>query len=255
MQQSNLYVIVFSAILTVVLGGLLSLANQGLKPLQQRAEELDTKKKILRSVTDIAGKKGPEVIAHYEETIKSIVVDIDGNVVEKDEKGAPIIAENVNIGKNFKKTADQREYPVFIFHKAGDESAVEAYILPVYGRGLWGPIWGYLALDIDLNTIKGVSLDHAKETAGLGARITAPEVQERYIGKKIFDDAGTLLSVSMLKGESNAQSALDEHHIDGMAGATITAKGVNFMLLDYLGHYRNFMEKTGGQAGKVASIN
>ena len=252
MQQSNTYVIIFSAVLTIILGGLLSLANQGLKPMQQRSIELDTKKKILGSVTEIKGKKGEALLDFYKETITSSVIDIEGNVVEKNEKGEPIIAENVNIVKNFKKPAEEREYPVYIYHAAGKPEAVEAYILPVIGKGLWGPIYGFVALDTDLNTIKGVALDHDKETPGLGARITSPDVQARYAGKKIFDATGNLISVSMLKGENNSPQALDDHHIDGMSGATITAYGVNEMLIDYLGHYKKFIEKKG--SNKVASL-
>lgn len=252
MQQSNTYIIIFSAVLTIVLGGLLSLANQGLKPMQQKSIELDTKKKILGSVTDIKGKKGDEVLGFYKETIASSVIDIEGNAVAQNEKGEPIIAENVNIVKNFKKPAEERQYPVYVFHEAGKPEAVEAYILPIYGKGLWGPIHGFIALETDLNTIKGVALDHNSETPGLGARITEKEVQARYVGKKIFDEAGELLSVSMLKGENNTPQALDDHHIDGMSGATITANGVNAMFLDYLGHYKKFIEKKG--SNKVASL-
>ena len=254
MQQSNLYVIVFSAILTIILGGLLSLANQGLKPMQQKSVELDTKKKILGSVTDLKGKKGNEVLSMYEQTISSSVVDIEGNPISKDEKGDELAAEDVDIAKNFKKDAADRQYPVFIYHEPGDPTGVEAYILPVFGKGLWGPIYGFVALDTDLNTIKGISLDHDKETPGLGARITGSDVQDRYIGKKIFDDDGDLMSVSMLKGENNSAEALDEHHIDGMSGATITGKGVNDMLLNYLGHYQKFIEKKSNSTSDVASL-
>lgn len=254
MQQSNTYVIVFSAILTIVLGGLLSLANQGLKPMQDKSVELDTKKKILGSVTDLKGKKGNEVLSLYDQSISSTVVDLEGQPVEKDEKGGEIVAEDVSIAKNFKKPADQRHYPVFVFHAAGNEDQVEAYILPVFGKGLWGPIYGFVALDTDLNTIKGISLDHDKETPGLGARITSKEVMERYIGKKIFDEAGGLVSVSMLKGENNSAEARDEHHIDGMSGATITGKGVNAMLMDYLGYYQRFLEKKSGASNTITSL-
>ncbi|MCG8310455.1 MAG: NADH:ubiquinone reductase (Na(+)-transporting) subunit C [Cytophagales bacterium] len=240
--------------LTIVLGGLLSMANQGLKPKQQRSVELDTKKKILGSVTDLGKKKGQEVLDLYKETIESSVYDIEGNIIETDEKGAQIIAENVNIAKNFKKPAEQRLYPVFIYHAPGNKEAIEAYILPVFGKGLWGPIYGFVALDTDLNTIKGISLDHDKETPGLGARITGKDIQARYVGKKIFNESGNLVSVSMLKGESNTQEALDAHHIDGMSGATITGKGVNNMLLDYFGYYQKFMEKKGTATNKVASL-
>jgi Na+-transporting NADH:ubiquinone oxidoreductase subunit C len=237
-----------------VLGGLLSLANQGLKPLQQKSVELDTKKKILGSVTDLKGTKGNEILDLYNQSIASSVIDINGNPIEKDDKGADLKAEDVNIAKNFKKDAEERQYPVFVYHAPGKPEAVEAYILPVFGKGLWGPIYGFVALDTDLNTIKGISLDHDKETPGLGARITGVDVQERYIGKKIFDDSGSLVSVSMLKGENNSAASLDEHHIDGMSGATITGNGVNDMLLNYLSYYQKFIEKKGGSASKVASL-
>lgn len=254
MQQSNLYVIVFSAVLTIVLGGLLSLANQGLKPMQEKSIELDTKKKILSSVTDLRRKKGNEVLSMYEETIASSVVDIEGNAIEQNEKGEPIVAEDVNIEKNFKKPVEERSLPVFIYHSPGNRDDVEAYIFPLYGKGLWGPIYGFIALDTDLNTVKGISLDHDAETPGLGARITSNEIQERYIGKEVFDDSGNLISVSMLKGENNSAEALDVHHIDGMSGATITGKGVNAMLLNYLGYYQNFIEKMKPASNKMASL-
>jgi Na+-transporting NADH:ubiquinone oxidoreductase subunit C len=230
------------------------LANQGLKPQQQRSVELDTKKKILSSVTDLQGKKVNEVFDLYGQTIESKVVNIDGEEVETNSEGEPVVAENVDIAKNFKLPPDERLFPVFIYHSPGNKDATEAYILPIFGKGLWGPIYGFVALDTDMNTIKGISLDHDKETPGLGARITSNDVQERYIGKKVFDDSGQLVSVSMLKGESNAPEVLDEHHIDGMSGATITANGVNEMLKNYLEYYRDFIEKNEGANREMASL-
>jgi Na+-transporting NADH:ubiquinone oxidoreductase subunit C len=253
-QQSNTYVIVFSAVLTIVLGGLLSLANQGLKPRQQRSIELDTKKKILSSVTDLKGKKSDEVFELYGQTIESKVVNIDGEEVGTGAEGQTVVAENVNIAKNFKLPPEERMYPVFIYHTPDNKDVPEAYILPIFGKGLWGPIYGFVALGTDMNTIKGISLDHDKETPGLGARITSDDVQARYIGKKIFDDSGQLVSVSMLKGESNPSEVLDEHHIDGMSGATITANGVNDMLMNYLEYYLDFIEKNERSIKDMASL-
>jgi len=253
-QQSNTYIIVFSAVLTIVLGGLLSLANQGLKPMQQKSEELDTKKKILSAVTDLKGVKGNEVLEKYSQSIESIVVNMDGEKVEKDEKGIDIVAENVNVAKNFKKAPEDRLYPVFKYHKAGDKDAVEAYIFPVYGKGLWGPIWGFIALDTDLNTIKGVSFDHKTETPGLGARITTKEISDRYTGKKVYDDSGDIASIVMLKGENNPSSKLDAHHIDGMSGATLTANGVNEMLVDYFLYYQGYMKKAKSNATEKVAL-
>jgi len=253
-QQSNTYIIVFSAILTIVLGGMLSVANQGLKPRQQKSIELDTKKKILGAVTDLQNIKGNEILDMYGKSIESIVVDMNGDIIEKDEKGANIVAENVNIAKNFKKSPEERMYPVFKFHKAGDKDAIEAYIFPVYGKGLWGPIWGFIALETDLNTIKGTSFDHKTETPGLGARITSAEIRNRYNGKQVFDDNGNLVSIIMLKGENHPQSSLDNHHIDGMSGATLTGNGVNDMLESYFKHYQGYINKSKNATNKVALL-
>lgn len=254
MQQSNTYIIVFSAVLTIILGGLLSLANQGLKPMQQKSVELDTKKKILGAVSDLSGKKANEVLELYGESIESIVVNIDGELIEKDEKGAVLIAENVDIAKNFKKAPEDRYYPVFKYHKVGNKDDVESYIFPIYGRGLWGPIWGFIAMETDLNTIKGTSFDHKTETPGLGARITSVEVRNRYNGKKVFDESGKLVSISMLKGEKNSAKVLDEHHIDGMSGATLTANGMNDMLESYFKYYQGYINKSKSTTDKVALL-
>ena len=122
--------------------------------------------------------------------------------------------------------------------------AAEAYIFPVYGNGLWNNIFGYVALEGDLNTIKGTSFGHVQETPGLGARISDKEIQNRFVGKKIFDDGGTLVSVAMLKGEIGDPSAFGDHEVDGLSGATLTAKGVNAMLLQYFQGYEAYIKRT-----------
>ena len=253
-QQSNTYIIVFSAVITIILGGLLSFANQGLKPKQQKAIELDTKRQILSAVMDVEGLKGNDILSTYDQSITGVVVDINGNTVEKNDKGEAIKADKVDIAANYKKTPDKRIYPVFEFHEKGKPDNVEAYILAVYGHGLWRPIWGYVALDPDLNTIKGATFDHETETPGLGARITSKEVQMRFKGKKIFDDKGDLESVAMLKGEHHPASDLDAHHVDGMSGATLTGKGLTNMLASYFKYYKAFIDKTAKDKNKVASL-
>ena len=231
----------FSIALTVVLGFLLSWTSVQLGPLQKIQVELDTKTKILSAVMEIS-KEDP-VLDIYSQRIQSLVVDIDGNVIEKDDKGATLIAENVNIEKNYKLSPEERQYPVFKFMNETDPEKVDYYILPLYGKGLWDVIWGFVALEGDLNTIKGAVFDHKGETPGLGARITESLVQTRYQGKQIYGSGGELISVSMLKGEQNTPSQLDEHHVDGMSGATITANGVNDMVKNYLGYYEAYLKK------------
>ena len=243
MQQSNAYIITFSVILTVVLGLLLSGTAQLLGPRQQEAIALDKKKQILGAVIsgdEISAMSPQEVNQYYESHIGATVVDINGKeVTEKD--GVAVSAENVDVAKNYKLPAEDRLYPVFIYHEEGDDSKVKSYILPLYGAGLWDAIWGYLALDTDMNTVGGITMAHAGETPGLGARITTPEVQSRYSGKEIFNESGELVGVEMQKGEGKDYSS-EPHKIDGMSGATITGTGVNNMVKSYLSHYKAYIE-------------
>lgn len=240
MRQSNAYVIGFAAILTVVLGGLLALAATGLKEPQQAAVKLDTRTKILSAVMNIS--KEDNVHQIYEERIRSKVVNIEGDEVERLETGEPAIAEQIDIGRQFRKAPEDRLYPVFLFVNKDDPEQVDAYIVPVYGNGLWDRIWGFVALEPDLVTVRGVRFDHAGETPGLGARITDEGVQDRYVGKKIYDDLGELVSIEMVKGETNNPSLYDEYHVDGMSGSTLTAKGVNNMLRNYFSYYENYFK-------------
>lgn len=249
MQQSNTYIILFAVGLTIVIGGLLSITSVTLKPLQDKQVELDTKRSILSAVMDVSSVEDPnEILRIYSENIKSFVVDYDGNIVETDAKGNPVVAEKVNVAKNSKLPQDERQYPVFQSMKGGN---ADAYIFPMYGQGLWDWIAGFVAIDKDLNTIRGISFSHKSETPGLGARITDAEVQGRYVGKKIYDPSGTLVSVDMIKGEKGLP--LDDHHVDGMSGATMTGNGVNAMMMKYLSSYQNFITKV-KSGDKVAAL-
>lgn len=241
MRQSNTYVLVFTAIMTVVIGGVLSFASQVLAPAQKRSIELDTKTQILGAVMTV-DKKKDDVLGIYGDRIKSFVVDINGNRIETDDKGNPIVAENVNVLKNYKKDPADRQYPVYEYMNADNPDQIDAYIFPVYGAGLWNAIYGYVALESDLNTIKGVSFGHVQETPGLGARIGDKEVQDRFKGKTIFE-GDQLVSVEMVKGETRNPDLYGPHQVDGLSGATLTAKGVNEMLKSYLGSYSVFIEK------------
>ncbi len=252
MQRSNTYVIIFSLILTIILGGLLSLASEGLKPAQKKAEEFATKKQILSAVMEIDPKDN--ILQIFDDRISSIVVDANAELVETDRDRKPLDAANLDIEKEFKREPDERFYPVFRFHEKDDPENISAYIFAFYGNGLWDNIWGYIALETDMNTITGAVLDHKSETPGLGARITEQLVQDRYRGKKIFNEEGVLVSVTMLKSENNPPSVLDEHNINGMSGATITAKGVNRMIKNYFEDYLPYINKLKEKDRKVARL-
>jgi Na+-transporting NADH:ubiquinone oxidoreductase subunit C len=230
-RQSNLYIVIYAAILTVVCGGLLAFAAQALKPKQDANVELERKKNILSTVMEI--KEGDNIEQIYNEKVKEMVINFEGNAVES------VKASSVDIAKEYKKKPEERMLPLYEFRDASGK--VDFAVLPVYGFGLWNDIWGFVALKEDFNTIQGVKFQHKGETPGLGARIESDDIQSRYKGKSIFD-AEVLQSVVMQKGEGFDYSS-DTHKVDGMSGATLTAKGVNNMLSDYFSCYKSYLKK------------
>lgn len=232
MRQSNLYIVLYAAALTVVCGGLLALASEGLKEKQQANIELEQKKNILSTVMDLP--KGANIEELYAKKVKSFVVGAQGKIIEG------VQAKDVVVLAEYKKPADQRKLPVYEFRNESNPEKIDFVVLPVFGFGLWDNIWGFVALQADLNTIQGVSYQHKGETPGLGARIDSKEIQERYKGKSIYDN-NNLVSVVMMKGEGVDYSN-DKHKVDGMSGATLTAKGVNNMLAQYLSLYENYLK-------------
>lgn len=221
----------YAAILTIVCGGLLAIASEGLKERQQANIELERKSNILSTVMQVGNDVN--VAEEYDKRVKAFVVDYAGNEV------AGVLPASVNIEAEYKKPAEKRLLPVYEFRNA--ENEIEYVVLPLHGFGLWDKIWGYVALQADLNTIQGTVFQHKGETPGLGARIASAEIQDRYKGKKVFE-GDQLASVEMMKGEGNDYSA-DPHKVDGMSGATLTGKGVNNMLKDYLVCYSNYLKK------------
>ncbi len=235
MRQSNGYIVFYSAMLTIVCGGVLAFASQALKPRQDANIELERKSNILSTVMTL--EEGADITKLYESRIRELVIDFSGNLVDKK-------AADVNIGVEYKKQPEERLLPVYEFISATDSGKVENAVIPVFGFGLWNTIAGFVALESDFNTIKGVSYSHVGETPGLGARIATSEIQDRYKGKQIFQ-AATLVSILMQKGEG-IDYANDPHKVDGMSGATLTAKGVNNMLKEYFGCYQKYLEKNKG---------
>lgn len=259
MRQSNGYIILFTLIMTVLVGGILAGASQFLAPAQQKSIELETKSQILGAVRNfVTINKGDNILEIYNKRISSTVVDYNGNEITTDAKGNPIVAEKVDVLKNYKQAPENRQYPVFKLMNESNPEQIDAYIVPVYGNGLWDRIWGYVALDAKLETIVGATFDHKAETPGLGQRIATQEIQDRYVGKKIYNEQGEFVSVNMMKGEHGGGSSSidyykeDPHQVDGMSGATLTGNGVNNMLKNYLGAYQNYFKKILGSKTEMA---
>ncbi len=187
MRQSNLYIIIYSGILTIVCGGLLALAAEGLKEKQQYNIDMEQKKNILSTVIEL--KDGDDINAVYSKKVKAFVVDFQGNVKEG------MQPKDVNLAAEYKKAPADRLLPVYEFKSESDPNKTEYVALPVFGYGLWNNIWGFVALKSDLNTIQGVKFQHAGETPGLGARIESDQdVQDRYKGKPFTTTESWFLS-------------------------------------------------------------
>ncbi len=232
MRQSNLYIILYSAGLTIFCGAILAFASISLKDKQDANIALEQKGNILATVVSLEEDAPIEKI--YAQRIRGFVLDYNGNEVAGEPSKIVVAAE-------YKKKPEERLLPVYEFINETDSTKVEAVVLPVFGYGLWNNIWGFVALESDFNTVRGVKFAHAGETPGLGARIEADEIQSRYKGKKIFESEA-LISIVMMKGEG-MDYANNLHKVDGMSGATLTAKGVNNMLKDYFACYEKYLKK------------
>jgi Na+-transporting NADH:ubiquinone oxidoreductase subunit C len=216
---------------------LLAFASISLKDKQDENIALEQKENILSSVMTL--DENANIQELYARKVKAFVIDYEGNV-------KPGLApEQIVVAAEYKKAPKDRLLPVYEFRNESDSSKVDYAVLPVYGYGLWNNIWGFVAVRSDFNTIQGVKFQHAGETPGLGARIDTEEIQERFKDKTIFEN-GTLVSVKMQKGEGHDYSN-DKHKVDGMSGATLTGKGVNNMLADYLACYERYLKKNSSQ--------
>ena len=174
-KNSNTYQIVYSAIMVVIVGAVLALIYMVLKPQQDRNRDNDTRKQILAAI-NVTPEDDDAIVADYKtHIVKEYIVDDKGAVTDSSEN----VAFNVNMAKNIKAT--KRLLPVFVANVKGETK----YIFPVYGAGLWGPIWGYVAINADGKTIYGTNFSHQGETPGLGAKITESDFQDEFKGKHI----------------------------------------------------------------------
>lgn len=240
-KQSNTYIIGYSIVLVVVVAVVLSFTALTLKPIQQANVEVEKMSDILGSVglfnADAAAKavdKTQYVKDEYKKyIIESFLVDDKGEKLSAD--AAETFAVLNNLKSAFAVPASERKLPVFI--SKNSEGKVN-YIFPVIGTGLWGPVWGYIAIGEDLKTINGVVFDHKSETPGLGAEITTPSFEDQFIGKEIFEQS-TFTGIKVLKGTGSSKG--NNHAVDAISGGTITSRAVQNMIINCLEDYEPFI--------------
>ena len=230
-RQSNTYTIIYAIILVVVVGVMLSVVYQALRPQQIENIENDTKRQILAAAL-ISPAQGESVSDLYSKHItESYIVNING-----EKTAADVNPFDVNVSLEVKKPEAERLLPVFVC----STDAGTKYIVPVYGAGLWGPIWGYLAMDANGDSIYGAYFAHQGETPGLGAEIEKPAFSDQFKGKDIFSNSGEFQSVKVVK---NGQEPAEGAYVHAISGGTITSQGVQKMLMNSLQPYTEFFTR------------
>ena len=243
--NNNVYTVIYTTVIVVIVAALLAFVSQSLKGKQDANEKADTISQMLTSAQygtkeEISGLGNAAVLEKYAQEIeKAFVIDLEGNVVRELEGNAVYSAkqlkrQNYNIKGGPNKTGEP-ELPVFVFKNGRT-------VVPIYGAGLWGPIWGYMSFETDLKTIGGAYFDHESETAGLGARIKDdPSFQAEFVGEVADFSSENVFEI--VKGgapkEADGKSAVD-NKIDAISGATMTSQGLDAAIDTWLAAYAKY---------------
>ena len=224
-KESNVYTFIFAIGLVAVVGVGLTLLYSFVKPRQDMNIRLEKMQNILKSAKiEVSREEAEENFNQY--IVKQVVIDYQGKEVEGGN------AFDVDLAKEIKKPEQEQRYPLYVCDKEGEKY----YIIPMRGKGLWGPVWGFVSLKDDFNTIFGATFDHKTETPGLGAEISETEFQQQFEEKKINNENGEFISIDVAKKGKYPSDY--PHSVDGISGGTITSNGVDAMLEKYLGAFQ-----------------
>ena len=245
--NNNVYTIIYTTVIVVVVAALLAFVSQSLKGKQEANEKADTISQMLTAAqfgtkAEFQKQGNAAVLAKYAEEIgEAFLIDVNGEKVADlplDQVLSPkeLKRQNYNIKGGANKTGEPA-IPVFKF-KNGKT------VVPIYGAGLWGPVWGYIAFEEDLKTIAGAYFDHESETAGLGAKIKDdPAFQAEFVGEK--PDFSGAKVFEIVKGgspkEADGSETID-NKIDAITGATMTSNGLTDAINVWLTAYAKYFQ-------------
>jgi Na+-transporting NADH:ubiquinone oxidoreductase subunit C len=253
-SYSNFYIFRFALIMVVIVATGLSLGFAVLKPYQDENRRIEKIQYILKAAGIQTDKKGAAT-AYDNHLIAEMILDpvtgeptsvyLSGGSFEVgNERAFDLDMKKLLVAqKLFREGKNQVNpgVPIFLMR---DDAGDTLYIIPARGRGLWGPIWGNIAVGSDRNTITGATFDHQGETPGLGAEINQPFFQDAFVGKKLLDENGNFASVRVVKGGvASLPEGQHIHSVDAISGGTITSDGVTDMLHDCLKYYEPFFKK------------
>lgn len=246
-KNSNTYIITYAAIMVIVVAAVLSFAALSLKGVQAENVRIEKMGDILRSIgegleADKAVDKAKYITELYDKYIvESYAVNTAGERVENVDAFKLLI----NLKAEYDKPIAERQLPIFV---SKNDKAEVSYVIPLWGAGLWGPVWGYVALAENWDTVLGVVFDHKGETPGLGAEISTTLFQEQFKGKQIIKD-GKVVGILLKKGGAADD---DPYAVDAISGGTLTSVGVENMIKNCLGDYNAYIEKQRAAIPSVA---
>ena len=228
--NSNSYTIIYASVMVVIVAFVLAFTSASLKSTQNKNVELDKMKQILHALN--VDTKGQDAEKVYKQYVKADqIMNATGEVV------AETGGFKIELKSELAKPLEKRQLALYVCEVDGKTK----YVLPLYGAGLWGPIWGYVGLNEDKNSVFGVYFSHQGETPGLGAEITTADFQNQFLGKHVLKEGAVALGV-----EKNGKVTEPDYQVEGISGGTITSKGVDAMLKSCLGQYNIFLTTNNG---------
>ncbi|MBT8206254.1 MAG: Na(+)-translocating NADH-quinone reductase subunit C [Eudoraea sp.] len=239
--EKNVYTVFFAVIMVIIVGSVLAFLASGLSGKIKENERFEKQQNILYAmgVNENEGDGSVNFIptdrveAEFANYITEQLV-LNGDEITTDEE-----AYLIDLKKEIAalKNGATPRLPVFI----GEKDGKKFYILPMYGKGLWDAIWGFISLNEDM-VVQGVYFDHKAETPGLGANIKQRYFMDDFIGESILD-GNRYAGVAVAKGNNDPVNQIkDDNEVDALAGATITGNGVSAMIRESVNLYRNYLE-------------
>ncbi len=233
-MHKNSYVFFFAAVVTITCSVLLAAAANLLRDRQQENIQLDIRKNILASAG--IGSEGEddltrqEILNLYDENIRSKVINRAGDDVPD---------------RKVEQLDTKKDVDLLPLYYAEKNNQVVSYIMPISGKGLWSTIYGYIAFESDLNTVKGITFYKHGETPGLGGEIEKDWFKNNFKGKRILSPEGELVSITVIKGKVAEKMSPEEsyHYVDGISGSTLTGRGLNIFLQKDLATYAPYFER------------
>lgn len=262
-KSNNAKTISVALTLCLVCSVLVSAVAVGLKPAQVENARLDRNKNILVAADMYnAESDTPEDVAERFKDFDVEIIDlnkgtylddnalVDAGIPDRNEYDASQATKNQalseDLGNNDPAGIGRKPKYAKVYVKKDDAGKAELVVLPIQGYGLWGTIYGFLTLESDMNTIKGISFYEHKETPGLGARIEEPEWRAKWTGIESYDENGNVATGVTKAGTPK------ENWVDGISGATLTGRGVSNMIQFWLGDqgykpYLDMLREENGQ--------